>query len=227
MRIYLLRHAETNSNVAKIIQGSLDTDLNEHGHAQASALAVRLQDVVPDRIFCSDLKRCKQTLGHVLAERPNPISSSSVIYTEALRERYMAELQGVSKEEVDRMCAERGVTKFEFGEGTAALTSRVENFWRTCIEPLYAKTEIKVIFVCSHGGTLLRLAQSLHKNFGFDTSEDVPIGSLGRASGNTGITILRVSAEDKIFEQYADTAHLREMSKEEQAKDEDREVVDA
>lgn len=202
LEIYIIRHAETDSNVRKIIQGTLDTSLNATGHAQASCLARRLRETSFDAVFCSDLQRCRQTLQHVLEERPSPIPCSldaasagddrcPVTYTPLLQERYMAELQGVDKDTVDKLCRESGRNKFDYGEGTKALRARVEKFWRQEIEPLYAapnakktvcRRDVKRVCICSHGGTLLRLVASLVETFDF-----VPAGSDDeQANGHSG-----------------------------------------
>ncbi len=59
VKVTLVRHGETNENVKKILQGSLDTHLNNHGQKQAEALGVRLKDFHFDSVFCSDLQRCR------------------------------------------------------------------------------------------------------------------------------------------------------------------------
>lgn len=62
MRLYLVRHGRTASNVA----GLLDTaypgpSLDAVGRAQASALVGRLEGVELDAIYCSDIRRAYET----------------------------------------------------------------------------------------------------------------------------------------------------------------------
>ncbi|CCG82898.1 Putative uncharacterized protein [Taphrina deformans PYCC 5710] len=237
MKIYLIRHAETDSNVKKIIQGTINTPLNSNGHSQAECLGRRMRAIKPSHIFCSDLQRCQETLKHV-TDMQEPSDLPTVQYTEQLRERYMAELQGVSKEVVEQLCREQNKTKFDFGESTQELTDRVEDFWRGHVERLYSSAEVKttglangesrsssgqasVMFVCSHGGTLLQLTKSLNVTFGFK----LPPGSkITRASPNTAVTILETETME--IETYADVSHLEALGAAEKEKDEKMEVVD-
>lgn len=58
-RIYIVRHGETDENKLHIIQGHLDTEMNEHGLKQAAKVANRL-GVVPFEIaYTSDLARAR------------------------------------------------------------------------------------------------------------------------------------------------------------------------
>lgn len=55
--VYLVRHGETDANRNKVIQGQLDTPLNEIGLEQARLVAHALQAVRFDAAFSSDLSR--------------------------------------------------------------------------------------------------------------------------------------------------------------------------
>ncbi|KZV96145.1 phosphoglycerate mutase-like protein [Exidia glandulosa HHB12029] len=89
-RIYLIRHGETHENKQHIIQGQLDTDLNETGFEQARSVRDRLQDVPLCAAFSSDSKRAADTARTILERHPGVQLQTF----EALRERYMGELQG-------------------------------------------------------------------------------------------------------------------------------------
>lgn len=56
-RVYFVRHGETQSNRDGIIQGQLDTELNEEGREQAVLVANALGGIPFDYAFTSDLKR--------------------------------------------------------------------------------------------------------------------------------------------------------------------------
>ena len=183
-----------------------------------------MSGIAGTHIYCSDLQRCRETLEHVLNAQPCKVT---VHYTPQLQERYMAELQGVSKEVVEQLCREQKKTKFDFGESTKDLTFRVETFWRDHILPLYGdqasgnKNSSTAIFVCSHGGTLLHLTNVLLTTFRFKLADGVQIT---RASPNTGVTIL--DTDSMVLEVYADISHLNSMGSDEVTKDERMEVVD-
>jgi len=59
--IILVRHGETEWNVAEIFRGRIDIDLNEMGIKQARLLAEYLSNVKIDAIYSSPLKRALKT----------------------------------------------------------------------------------------------------------------------------------------------------------------------
>jgi probable phosphoglycerate mutase len=61
--LYLLRHAETQWNRDKRIQGQWDSELHPDGHAAAVAFAPLLEGLGFSRILSSDLGRAKFTAG--------------------------------------------------------------------------------------------------------------------------------------------------------------------
>ncbi len=61
MKLYIVRHGETDHNINKIIQGHLNTPLNSNGIIQAQKIANRLKDINFDIIYSSDLSRAKTT----------------------------------------------------------------------------------------------------------------------------------------------------------------------
>jgi broad specificity phosphatase PhoE len=68
--IIFVRHGETDWNKQGLIQGSVETELNERGHAQARAvgelLASRRDDWADFQIIASPQKRVQQTLQYIL-----------------------------------------------------------------------------------------------------------------------------------------------------------------
>jgi alpha-ribazole phosphatase len=59
--IILVRHGETEWNVAEIFRGRIDIDLNETGVRQAELLAEYLSKIKIDAIYSSPLKRASKT----------------------------------------------------------------------------------------------------------------------------------------------------------------------
>jgi len=89
MKITTIRHGETDWNVAKRIQGSVDTELNQAGLDQAERLAERLAAEPCDIIYTSDLKRARKT-----AEVINTRHGVELITTPNLREAGFGEFEG-------------------------------------------------------------------------------------------------------------------------------------
>lgn len=67
VRVYIVRHGETEENKQKIIQGQLDTALNSEGERQADLVAEALRDVPFDVSYSSDLRRAADTAKRILA----------------------------------------------------------------------------------------------------------------------------------------------------------------
>ena len=61
IKLYLVRHGETDGNVQQWYQGSTDVPLNARGIAQAKYLSQFLQSVHFDGIYSSTLQRAKMT----------------------------------------------------------------------------------------------------------------------------------------------------------------------
>ena len=63
MKLYIIRHAETEYNRKGIIQGSeVDSDINDIGESQANSFYEYYKNINFDKIYVSDLKRTFQTI---------------------------------------------------------------------------------------------------------------------------------------------------------------------
>lgn len=94
--LYLVRHGETTYNASGRMQGQLDTELSERGHAQARQAAESLADIRITRIVASDLSRAATTAGHI-ADR----LGLEVTTDKRLRETHLGDWQGMARTEVD------------------------------------------------------------------------------------------------------------------------------
>ena len=70
MELFLVRHGETDANADGIVQGWLDTDLNERGKSQAKEAAKEFNEDI-DAIYSSDLRRAAQTANEFRKKYPN------------------------------------------------------------------------------------------------------------------------------------------------------------
>ncbi len=106
MKLYLIRHGETDWNAEKRLQGSIDTELNAVGRAQAEAFIPSLESVGITLIYSSNLKRALQTaeiLAHALAV---PLSVD-----ERLRECSFGTIEGLT---LDELAAQHGGKQSDF-----------------------------------------------------------------------------------------------------------------
>lgn len=59
--IYLIRHAQAAGNVGHVFQGHVNSNLSPLGYAQLEYLARRGQELHPDIVYSSPLKRAAET----------------------------------------------------------------------------------------------------------------------------------------------------------------------
>ena len=73
MKIYMIRHGETDWNKKRKLQGQVDIPLNEFGRLLAKETAPALADVPFAVCYTSPLKRAAETARLVLGDREVPI----------------------------------------------------------------------------------------------------------------------------------------------------------
>jgi len=73
MKIYMIRHGETDWNKKRKLQGQVDIPLNEFGKLLAKETAPALADVPFAVCYTSPLKRAAETARLVLGDREVPI----------------------------------------------------------------------------------------------------------------------------------------------------------
>lgn len=72
VKLWLVRHGETEANVAGLYSGHAPTPLTQRGMIQAQTLGQLLQAVPFDRVLCSGLERTQLTAELLLGEREIP-----------------------------------------------------------------------------------------------------------------------------------------------------------
>ena len=158
MRLTVVRHGETKQNKAKIIQGHRPGELSELGETQARALAKRLSNLHFDSIYCSDLKRTKDTLAPLLEISQK---QSNLTYTEAIREKCYGEFEDRPVDEFLKHLAEKHETRFSYrpkdGENYVDAYERGAQF----IEKIRPMHESESVLIVSHGGFIRTLLAGL------------------------------------------------------------------
>ncbi len=92
--IYVIRHGQTSLNTERKFNGAVDEDLDEKGLAQAVAAGENLKGIKFSTIYCSPLKRTRQTLKAL-----NLDPSVPVIFDDRLIERREGFMSGKVIEE--------------------------------------------------------------------------------------------------------------------------------
>jgi 2,3-bisphosphoglycerate-dependent phosphoglycerate mutase len=85
VRVYIVRHGETEENRQGIIQGQLDTQLNSEGEKQADLAAKALKDVPFDICYSSDLRRAVNTAERILVYHSGVELQTKTVLRERVR----------------------------------------------------------------------------------------------------------------------------------------------
>jgi probable phosphoglycerate mutase len=195
IRVFIVRHGQTDHNVAKILQGHLNTPLNSTGRSQAKKAGKKFEHFQFDSIYSSDLTRCRDTAQLVVESLENPVD---IKFTELLRERNMGIMEGKYLHEAIAFAEMEGKNFRDYGEADHEFIQRIAKILNKALTE--NKTKKNVLLV-SHGGTI----RSFLKILKYD-NKDVSIY-------NTSVTVVDFNRHDfNIFEvkTVGDTKHLGE-----------------
>lgn len=164
MKLFLVRHGETEENVAGVLMGHRHGVLTEKGKAQAKETALILKDYKFKHIYISDLNRCVDTAEFIKEFHLD----TPLTFTKELRELNMGVLQGHKKENFDlsSIYADETNGRPEGGESFSDLKNRVISFLRE----VYKQYPNEEILLISHYGWI-KQAISYFKNI---SSKELP-----------------------------------------------------
>jgi len=153
MNLFLIRHGQTDWNLAQRFQGQSDIPLNETGRKQANAIVERLAAEHFDAIYSSDLQRATETA--------DIICKSEIITDSRLREVNFGDWEGLIYDEIKvkypETLAAWEVDIFKNappnGETLEGLSVRVQSM----LDELRAKHDDQNILIVAHGGVLQTL----------------------------------------------------------------------
>ena len=113
MELWIVRHGETVDNFNHVVQGQQPGKLSELGIAQARQTGVELAKQRFSEVYCSDLNRTKETLGHILESFPDA-KSLKINYSPFIRERCFGVLEGLKSEVYQETVKNSGIPKREY-----------------------------------------------------------------------------------------------------------------
>lgn len=157
MKIYMIRHGETDWNKTRKLQGQVDVPLNAFGRLLARETAPALAEVPFDVVYTSPLKRAKETAELVIGGRDIPI-----IEEPRLREIGFGEYEGLCCSDEGWNIPDEGFRHFfdapekyrapKGGESFEDISARLHNF----LNELYQNKELqdKTILLSTHGAAL-------------------------------------------------------------------------
>ncbi len=153
IELIFIRHAETELNKEGIFTGRIDCNITREGFEQAKN-ALKAEEKNFDYIYCSPLKRTKQTLEAIL---PN----SKPIIDEKITEISIGEWEGKKKNTIDQTLLalyRAGQYTPKGAETTKQVDYRVGNF----VEEMFSKYKNNErILIVTHNGVM----RSIKRNF--------------------------------------------------------------
>lgn len=167
MKIYMIRHGETNWNQENRLQGKTDIPLNENGISLARQAAERFAAVDFDLAYTSPLLRARQTAETILEGRNVPVYEEKRI-----EEIGFGEYEGMVYTKTYSDIPDERFSYFFMkpeayqpatgGERIEELLEREEDFLRE----LFANQNLqdKTILISTHGAALAGLLSVIKKN---------------------------------------------------------------
>lgn len=157
MKIYFLRHGETDWNKNGMMQGHSDIPLNENGIAQANSIAEFMHGKQFNIVYVSPLKRALDTAKIVVKAKANLI-----VLDHRLKERGYGEFEGSPYEQYRELIKENEDFIPKGGESRVEFRKRIKEFF----ENLDEKHED--ILIVAHGGVFNAVLKIL---FNLETEE--------------------------------------------------------
>ena len=204
MKIYFVRHGETEWNVKKIFQGVKDSPLTSLGKEQAKKLKNRLNQLDFDCFYSSPLGRAKETLRILTEDRKN-ITLGEI---ENFREIDMGEMEGVPRDDFERKYTVQFNNLWYNGKDYDPSEYKGENF-QEVMDRVKKGLDFLVtnhkkddkILVVSHGIALEAI-------FACINNEGVENFSERKVPENTSLTIVEyIDNQFKILD-FSNTSHL-------------------
>lgn len=198
--IYLIRHAQSEGNLYRMMQGQWDGEVTELGRRQIAALAERFRDVHIDAVYSSDLSRTRMTAGAILKYHDLPLHTSR-----ALREldlgpwegKFFGDLKKSEPEALRTFVLDMGSWHIDGAETCRDAAERIY----TCFLEIARENDGKTVAVVSHGA-VMRCLLSRCLGVGLGDTDALPI------STNTGVTHLFYDNGVFTADYLGDASHL-------------------
>ncbi len=202
--ITVVRHAETEWNVAMRLQGIQDSALTPKGIKQSELVAETLSNQEFDVLISSDLGRAVKT-AEIIAAKTN----LSIIMDTSLRERNFGIMEGLTREEISEKYPDalssyykrKATYEVENGESLNVFNNRVTKGLTSIVN----SNEGKRILIVSHGGVLDCIIRMVF-NYPLSVSRNFSIY-------NTSINVFSVIDSKWTLEQWGIINHLKAMEK--------------
>jgi len=196
-QLILVRHAETEHNVAGIVQGWSDSALSERGRRQTRALASRVAGLEPNAIFSSPLERA-MTMARAIAEA----TGLDIVALDDLREINLGQWEGQSYLDVRRADPE-SVRRWRDDPDWACPEGESHNDVLERMKRAFAAAAATTRPVIVTHGTAIRVGATFLLNAPVLTSRHL-------AQDNASINLFIGRGERMILKLWNDTSHCEE-----------------
>ena len=167
MKLYVIRHGESESNAGNFYGSWLPVELTPKGRQQAAQAGLLLQNISFDAAYCSDLLRAQQTAAIALPQL-------KFTYTDVLREIKVGNLLGRDKAECARElgepylehCRQTNYRPYQ-GENRQDVTMRAKAFLDQMVREQPGQ---KIAVVCHAGMVRAMLRYVLGADFPTDAA---------------------------------------------------------
>jgi alpha-ribazole phosphatase len=203
VRIYLIRHGETEYNREGRYQGTIDVPLSQRGQEQAASLAHRLREEEIEAIYTSDLGRARETAQAIARDH-----DLDVIIEEGLRERGFGQWEGLTFGEIKERFPQVAShwlqdplhTEVPGGEDFGAFQRRII----ATLDGIRRRHREGNIAVITHGGPILAILAHILQLEGD--------GMLRLRLDNACLSIIEYFGPTPVLILWNDTCHLPEKN---------------
>lgn len=200
LKLYVVRHGQTEWNKEKRIQGHLDSKLTEEGIRHARLLGERLAETDFDALVASPSERTVETAKLIMGKRILPFKKD-----ERLMEIHLGNWQGMTVDEIKAADPERfqcyvntpSLFQNEEGENLHDVRKRLE----AVLEDLEKTYRSGNVLVITHG-MVIKVLQVLCKNQSLDGIKDFPVVD------GTSLTVVSLEGGKKELLLEGDVSHV-------------------
>ncbi|MCP2003556.1 UNVERIFIED_ORG: alpha-ribazole phosphatase [Buttiauxella agrestis ATCC 33320] len=160
MKLWLVRHGQSQANVDGLYSGISETPLTEHGVKQAQAIGDLLNKVAFEKVLCSELGRAQHTMQLIVQQRNIPVVTEPRLNEMNFGDwemQHHRDLQRMDSENYAAWCNDWQNVVPKNGEGFQLFSQRVSEFAAT----LSSQPKEKNILIVSHQGVLSLLISTL------------------------------------------------------------------
>lgn len=205
VRLFLTRHGQTEWNVAKRFQGSLDSSLTELGVRQAELLSYRLADEKFDAIYSSHLNRAYRTAQIVSGNR-----EIEIIKDEDLAEMRLGDWEGLKHDEIIEKYSKEyelfwnkpHLYKASSGEGYSDLKKRVIG----CLERIIKENDGKNVLIVTHT-VVIKQIMAYFEGRPLEKLWDIPY------IHPTSLSVIEIDNDIVDVKLHADVSHFEDSMK--------------